>query len=105
MRSSSPWLKAQITSIVSASMAVSTAVVTGREIMQFVISVFLLGNKFPGHLESKHDEYCIFLCELDEYNIFLCELFSVYEKVSFSLDLAGFFRNIIIFIMISTDVH
>ena len=105
MRSSSPWLKVQITSIVSASMAVSTAVVTGREIMQFVISVFLLGNKFPGHLESKHDEYCIFLCEHDEYNIFLCELFSVYEKVSFSLDLAGFFRNIIIFIMISTDVH
>ena len=86
-------------------MAVSTAVDTGREIMQFSISVFLLGNKFPGHLESKHDEYRIFLCELDEYNIFLCELFSVYEKVSFSLDPVGFFRNVFIFIMISTDVH
>ena len=105
MRSSSPWLKAKITSIASVSMAVSTAVDTGREIMQFSISVFLLGNKFPGHLESKHDEYRIFLCELDEYNIFLCELFSVYEKVSFSLDPVGFFRNVFIFIMISTDVH
>ena len=86
-------------------MAVYTAVDTGREIIQFAISVFLLGNKFPGHLESKHDEYCIFLCEFDEYNIFLRELFSVYEKVAFSLDPAGFFRNIFIFIMISTDVH
>ena len=40
------------------------------KITQFGILVFLRspGSKFLGQLESKYDEYCIFLCEL----LFFC---------------------------------